>query len=72
MESILLVEPGELMDADEAADLLVLMGHLTEKELEELETHLMRQDGAIWPISACRTLQVIEFMQIIPPTQLIQ
>lgn len=72
MESILLAQPGELMDADEAADLLVMMGHLTEQELDELEAHLALESNAIWPIRAARTLQTIEFMQLIPPTALAQ
>lgn len=71
MESILLELHEDLMDMDEAANLLVSWGALTESQVIKLDEALM-EAGEAPEINLstpnCQTLALIELMQMAPPT----
>jgi hypothetical protein len=71
MESILLEVEPELMDADEAADLLLKWEVITPQDVQELELELSKandQEAVELPRSAAMTLAIIELVQMAPPT----
>lgn len=71
MESILLELHEDLMDMDEAANLLMSWGALTETQVDSLDEALMEAGEApeieLSPAN-CKTLALIELMQMAPPT----
>lgn len=71
MESILLELHEDLMDMDEAANLLMQWGVLTEREVERLDEALeeaSEQQEVNLSQANCLTLALIELLQMAPPT----
>lgn len=71
MESILLELNEELMDSDEAADLLMKWGEISAQDVQELELELSKaneMEAVYLPKSAALTLAIIELVQMAPPT----
>jgi transposase len=66
MESTLL-HKEELMDSDEAAELLIQYGFRTTEQVNHLESCLAQNLMAL-PEDAELTLQLIELVQMSPPT----
>lgn len=75
MESILLELDQDLMDMDEAANLLLEWGVLTEKQVEQLDeelTELAEQDSPELSMGSALTLALIELVQMAPASPLPQ
>lgn len=75
MESILLELDEDLMDMDEAANLLLEWGMVTERQLEKLDEELTEQAEQESPEltqGSCLTLALIELVQMAPATPIRQ
>lgn len=75
MESILLEVEPDLMDANEAAELLMQWGEISEQDVQDLEAELNKanqMESPCLPKRAAKTLAIIELVQMAPPTPLLQ
>lgn len=71
MESMLLDLGEELMDADEAASLLVDWGTISERDVDRLNLALSKaekRNSVNLPKQAFATLAIIQLLQMVPPT----